>query len=204
MKVPILLRATLALVLLAGCESAKVSERPNRGFRPHGGPPVPPIGVVYVVNRSASMGACFSDVRAELKRSIGQLEQDQDEFHVIFFSSGPLAEMPAGRPVPANDANKQKAFKFVDGIGAEGQSDPAKALETAFAVRPHYIYFLTNEKVSDRIIDLARHLNGDQKVTVDAIGFINREAEKSLKRLAAENNGKCRLLTEKDLRERNP
>ncbi len=108
--------------------------------------------IVYVVDRSGSMTDSIDYVKFELKRSIGELGEDS-EFHVIFYSSGPPVEMPTRRLVPATERNKELAFQFIDGIIAQGETDPSKALDRAFAVGPELVYLLTDGEFDKAIVD---------------------------------------------------
>ena len=80
--------------------------------------------IVYVVDRSGSMTDSIDFVKYELKRSIGDLGEE-NEFHVIFYSSGPPVEMPTRRLVSSTDRNKQLAFEFIDGVIPQGETDPS-------------------------------------------------------------------------------
>jgi len=154
--------------------------------------------VVYVVDRSGSMTDSIMYVKYELKRSIGELGEDA-EFHVIFYSTGPPVEMPTRRLVPATERNKKLAFEFIDGIVAQGETDPSKALDRAFAVKPELIYLLTDGEFDKAIIDRVSRLNEGNKVTVHTIGFLYRIGEEVLKQIAKENSGDYKFVSEADL-----
>jgi len=154
--------------------------------------------IVYVVDRSGSMTDSIDYVKFELKRSIGELQEDT-AFHVIFYSSGPPVEMPTRRLVTGTDRNKQLAFEFIDGIIPQGETDPSKALERAFAVGPELIYLLTDGEFDRAIIDLVKRLNTGNKVTVHTIGFLYRTGEEVLKKIAEQNSGNYKFVSEADL-----
>jgi hypothetical protein len=154
--------------------------------------------IVYVVDRSGSMTDSIDFVKYELKRSIGELEEAH-EFHVIFYSSGPPVEMPTRRLVNATDRNKQLAFEFVDSIIPQGETDPSKALERAFACNADLIYLLTDGEFDRAIVDLVKRLNTGGKTTVHTIGFLYRSGETILKQIASENNGNYKFVSEQDL-----
>ena len=154
--------------------------------------------IVYVVDRSGSMTDSIDYVKCELKRSIGELGEDT-EFHVIFYSSGAPVEMPTRRLVIATERNKELAFEFIDGIIPQGETDPSKALERAFAVNPELIYLLTDGEFDRAIIDLVKRLNVGDKVTVHTIGFLYRTGEEVLKKIAEDNSGNYKFVSEADL-----
>jgi len=185
----LVLSALLAACGVPGCT--------RQGFFATGGEEEP-RGIVYVIDRSGSMTCSLDYVKSELKRAIGELSED-DEFDVIFYSSGPPVEMPTRRLVNATERNKQLAFQFIDGVIAQGETDPAGAIERAFAVKPDIIYILTDGEFDRAIVALVKRLNADAKVTVHTIGFLYREGEPILKQIADQNGGRYRFVSEKDL-----
>jgi hypothetical protein len=158
--------------------------------------------IVYVVDRSGSMTDSIDYVKEELKHSIGKLPDDK-EFHVLFYSSGPALEMPTHRLVNATERNKQFAFEFIDGIIAQGETDPSDALRRAFAVRPEVIYLLTDGEFDRAVVGLVRGLNAGGRVQVHTIGFLytwpGTSAEGVLKQIAAEHGGNYKFVSERDL-----
>jgi hypothetical protein len=156
-----------------------------------------PHKIVYVVDRSGSMTDSLDFVKRELKRSIGTLSE-ADEFHVIFYSSGPPQEMPTRRLVAATDSNKKLAFEFIDNVVEGGETDPAKALERAFAVAPDLIYLLTDGEFDKGMIGFVKQHNPTGKAAVNTICFIYRDGEEVLKAIAAQNGGLYKFVQERD------
>ena len=154
--------------------------------------------IVYVVDRSGSMTDSLNIVKLELKRSLSDLAAE-NEFHVIFFSSGPPMEMPMRRLVPAMDRNRGLAFEFIDGVIAQGETDPSRALERAFAAKPDVLYLLTDGEFDRAVIDLIKRLNVGGKVRVYTIGFLYDGGREILTKIAAENGGEYKFVAEKDL-----
>jgi len=154
--------------------------------------------IVYVVDRSGSMTDSLGIVKLELKRSLFDLAAE-NEFHVIFFSSGPPVEMPARRLVAATDRNRGLAFEFIDGVIARGETDPSQALERAFAAKPDLIYLLTDGEFDRAVIDLIKRLNVGGKVRVYTIGFLYDGGREILTKIAADNGGEYKFVDEKDL-----
>jgi len=161
-----------------------------------------PNKIVYVVDRSGSMTDSIDYVKLEMKRSIATL-LDGAEFHVIFYSTGPAQEMPMRRLVPASEHNKELAFEFIDSIVADGQTDPSKALEKAFAVKPDMVYLLTDGEFDRQIIDLVKRLNVGGRVKVNTIGFLytmpGTASEEILKTIASQNGGHYKFVSVEDL-----
>ena len=168
------------------------------GFFGAGGESDESAKIVYVVDRSGSMTDSIDFVKYELKRSIDELSEIK-EFHVIFYSSGPPVEMPTRRLVNATERNKQLAFEFIDGVIAQGETDPSKALERAFDCRPELIYLLTDGEFDRAIIDQVKRLNVGGKVTVHTIGFLYKTGETVLKQIADDNHGNYKFVSELDL-----
>jgi len=153
--------------------------------------------VVYVVDRTGSMFDAFDYVRAALKESIGQLA-DRQEFHVILFSAGDPDESPPKMLVKATEQNKREAWTFYGKILPEGQGDPVKAMERAFAVtdregkHAQLIYLLTDGEFKPDVIKRLRQLQGTMrtKIRINTLGFRYRSGEKVLTQIAEENGGK--------------
>ena len=144
--------------------------------------------IIYVVDRSGSMTDSFMYVKHELIRSISNLKRDQ-QFHVIFYSSGPGVEMPARKLVPATEANKQAAYDFINGLYPEGQTDPSDALEKAFRQKPQVIHLLTDGEFDPSILTLINRLNTSKQVTVNTICFLYTMGEELCIKIAGQNNG---------------
>jgi len=154
--------------------------------------------IVYVVDRSGSMSDSLEFVKYELKRSIGELSEIR-EFHVIFYSSGPPIEMPSRRLVNATARNKQMAFEFIDGVIAQGETDPSKALDLAFGCKPELIYLLTDGEFDRAIIDQVKRLNVGGQVAVHTIGFLYKTGEAVMRQIADDNHGKYNFVSQSDL-----
>ncbi len=162
------------------------------------GPSEPARKIVYVVDRSGSMTDSMDFVKYELKRSLADLGEEH-EFHIIFYSSGAPVEMPSRRLMSATDRNRQLAFEFIDGVIPQGETDPSKALERAFACQPDLIYLLTDGEFDKAIVDLIRRLNVGGKVRVYTIGFLYNPKGDVLRMIADQNGGQYKFISERDL-----
>ena len=107
--------------------------------------------------------------------------------------------MPTRRLVNATERNRQMAFEFIDGVVAQGETDPSKALERAFACKPDTIYLLTDGEFDRQIIDLVTRLDAGGDTKVNTIGFLYTSGEEVLKEIANKTGGSHKLITEKDL-----
>jgi len=154
--------------------------------------------IVFVVDRSGSMTDSIMYVKYELKRSIGVLKPNQ-QFFVIFYSSGPPQMMPVRKLLPATEANKQSAYEFIDNIVPIGQTDPDEALTQGFRLNPELIYLLTDGEFDKKTVGHIDRLNGGKKVTVNTICFIYSNGEAILMEIAGKNNGTYKYVGEDDL-----
>jgi hypothetical protein len=154
--------------------------------------------IAYVVDRNGGMACTLMAVKQELKRSIAAMRPSQ-KFFVTFYSTGPAVVMPSGQMVPATEANKQAAYQFIDDIVAVGQTDPSDALKQAFALKPTAVYLLTGGEFDVKMAALIRKLNADGQVKVHTIAFLYRGGEELLKKIADQNGGAYKYVSEDDL-----
>jgi hypothetical protein len=215
--------AAVAIAAAAGClpagdgpakRSAEVASRealrPLAPFAAHPATPVKrtaslfgiPVGearsIVFISDRSGSMMDSIDYIKWELKRCIGDLREDQ-VFDVLFMSSGPPVEAPPRGLRPATKENKQRTAEFIDGILPPGETDPLKSIFRAFDLKPDVIVMLTDGEFESGLVDLVASLNEDGKTKVHTIGFLYTTGQAVLKRIAAENGGVYKFISEKDL-----
>lgn len=111
---------------------------------------VPAIGksVVFVVDRSASMGldGRLDRARRELAESLRRLPPSA-RFQVIAYNRvvEPLRVASGSDLVPATPDAITAAIEHIDRLAAEGGTDHVKSLRMAIALAPDVIYFLTDE-----------------------------------------------------------
>lgn len=154
--------------------------------------------VVYLVDRSGSMTDTMDMLKLELKRSISGLPPEV-QFHIIFYSSGPPVEMPGRKLMPATPANRNRAWEFIRSTMPQGETDPAQALERAFACGPDVIFFLSDGEFDRGTVALVKRLNADGKVRVHTIGYLYRTGEPVLKEIAQQNGGMYRFVSEMEI-----
>ena len=175
--------------------SASGGEGPKATFYGSGGNA---YKICYVIDRSGSLLDVFDYLRDELKRSIRGLVPQQ-QFHVIFFSGGKPEEMPPGKLVYATEANKEKAFKYLDAIVPGGQTQPAPALERAFKAKPELVYFMTDGDFQPTVLDRLRQLNRGKKIKINTFSFVFKPGEELLRQIAKEHGGRYKHVSEDDL-----
>lgn len=162
------------------------------------------IRVVYVFDRSASMaerdGRPLAVAKRELLRSLDALGENQ-QFHVIFYNER-TSVLPTpggpGRPLFANDENRQAARRFIDGVRAAGGTRHAPALSAAIALAPDVIFLLTDADAGDDLAEdefrrLARGLSGIRCMVVQ-FGAAEGRRSPRLAMLAESSGGDYRAI----------
>jgi len=160
--------------------------------------------IVYVMDRSGSMGDAFDLLQRELLRAIGSLEDDQ-LFNVIWFNEGPGDEL-SKRLFAATLQNKRRAFAAIKRIFPSGQTEPIDALRKGLAYRPDVLFLLSDGDFGEdnqRIMQIIRKKNKDLKTTINTILFVYDtmgDGERVLRSIADANKGTFKHVTEEDLR----
>jgi hypothetical protein len=161
-----------------------------------------PVGeahkIVLVCDRSGSMTDYFDYAKLEMKRLILGLDET-DLFDVLFYTSGPVVELPSRALVPATEKNKRAAYDFFDSIVATGETDLSTVLPRMFELKPEVVFILCDGQPDRKVIDQASRLNAGGKVKVHTIAFINNIGEAVLKQIAEQNGGTYRFVSDADL-----
>lgn len=167
--------------------------------------------IIFVVDRSGSMNKHFDFVKGELSRSIGELGPMQ-EFTILFYNdeAKPL-EMRVNNSfglVRATRANITAAREWIMGQTAysrEGKTFSASAFQRAFQLMGNeehgLIWLLSEGHIHDEPDKILARLNSSKRVVVNTIGFVERvaEQERLMQRIAAENGGSYKFVSEADL-----
>ena len=154
---------------------------------------------VYVVDASRSMNhphdseakTRFKRLKMELVKSILSLNGHND-FYIVFFNENPIP-MPARSMQPAFPAIRKRYLQWAAKIRADGKTDPRKALSLALKLNPDVIYFLTDGVFENKV---ERFLNkmAQNHTAIHTFAFGSREAEETLKALAAANGGEYHFV----------
>src|SRR5262249_35131834 len=103
--------------------------------------------VVYVIDRSASMGlrGAFHAACQELAGSLAALSPEV-MFQVVAYNRTVEVFQADGATglVPATSENKRRAAAWLTSLRAEGGTDHAAALRRALALRPDAVFFLSD------------------------------------------------------------
>jgi hypothetical protein len=154
--------------------------------------------VVYVIDRSGSMGAGgrLALARRELLASLDRLPPGA-RFQVIPYNrfAEPLRLGGQTVLVPATAENKQQAALLLEALVPEGGTDHLAALQRALLLQPEAIYFLTDaDDLEAAQVQLLTRLNRDHAI-IHTIELSARHRDRPgmpLQALAHDNRGEYR------------
>lgn len=161
--------------------------------------------VVYVMDRSGSMGDAFSALQQELMRAIGSLGADQ-QFNVIWFNDGRPTEL-FERLRWATADNKRDAFDAIKSVVPRGQTEPVEAARRALQYKPDVMYLLSDGDFGDqnsKLLSTIARMNRERRTTIHTILFANDtmdEGERILRRIAETNRGTYKHVSDRASRE---
>lgn len=156
---------------------------------------------VFVIDRSKSMGGeglgALGASQLELSRQLQQLK-DNHEFQIIAYHHR-TTMLGQRKMLPAEAKYIEQVPGFFASLGAFGSTDHELALQTAVALDPDVVFFLTDgdqPALTNRQIDeIQRRTQG--KVTINCIRFgFGREQQSDhfMKRLAQRTGGDYRYV----------
>jgi hypothetical protein len=160
--------------------------------------------IVYVMDRSGSMGDAFDLLRRELLRAIGSLH-DEQSFAVIWFNEGPADEL-SKRLLAATIENKRRAFAAIKAIFPSGQTEPLDAVRKGLAHQPDVLFLLSDGDFGEdnrRLVQIIKRRNKNLATTINTILFVYDtagEGERILRAIAEQNNGTFKHVTDRELR----
>jgi hypothetical protein len=152
--------------------------------------------IVFVTDCSGSMdGLPLQRLKEQLHSAIGSLAP-RSEFFVVFFNHGAIP-MPAEKCVQATPAHNAHYLAWIDGIQADGGTDPSEALSIALRLEPSTIFLLTDGVFPPEptMMVLAR-LNKNRRLQINTIAIGLHGAEPVLRRIAEENNGEYKFVAQ--------
>jgi hypothetical protein len=166
--------------------------------------------IVYVIDRSGSMVAYFSDVRNEICRSLARLNGDKQDYHVILFAEGKPLEKNPKRLTPAIRQNVRETARWLEDVTCGGDTKAIPALERAFAVLKgrkggSLIYLLTDGVFKDidgnaAVLAYIRSKNKNKKVHVNTFlyGTRPKRAVEVMEKIAKQNSGRYRFVEDQE------
>jgi len=148
--------------------------------------------VVFVVDASSSMdGLRFERAKEELLTAVSNLGPQQS-FFVYFFSDKDYAMFAPRTPTDMVQLNQENWEKLLDWVNRQQlmpDTQPRRALQRAFGLRPDVIFLLTDGDFSDDTYNYLMRLN-NYKVRVNTIGFQVGEGSRGvLERIARKFRG---------------
>jgi hypothetical protein len=196
--------------LVDGVPPALVSGNPtgaagNPGGEGSEGPlfdvPVQARSVVFVIDRSGSMGAFgrLDRARRELARSLERLPEST-RFQVILYNRRADLLRIAGQTglVPATAENKRLAVRLLDDVVPEGSTDHLNALRQAILLQAEAVYFLTDadDLQADHVRALTQLNHGRSAIHTVEMTLENRgKSDMPLQVLARGNRGTYRAVS---------
>jgi hypothetical protein len=159
----------------------------------------PARSVVYVIDRSASMGpgGLLATAVRELSASLVRLPTTT-MFQVILYHDQPELLLPARPPLlPATTENVLRASRLLAEVRAEGGTDHLRALHLALSLGAEVLYLLTDaDDLNDADRREVTRLNRGRAVihTIELNTANRGRADMPLQVLARENRGSYRAV----------
>jgi len=167
--------------------------------------------ICFVVDHSGSMVIAFEYVRKELLKAIKHLSPAQS-FHIIFYADSQPTPLPNGHLRRATVDNRNQGAHFVSqiktgtfrGLNDQPWQGLAKAIEMAIMpndnsiAKPDLIYILTDGEFNhDQLRERIETIQGKlvTKIAINVISCGNIVHNKSLSKLANNNQGRFRFVT---------
>lgn len=154
---------------------------------------------VFVVDRSGSMDSDgrMQAAKRELTRAIGTLQPHQ-KFYVLFYNGSMQRMLGALAPdglVAALPETKDAVRDWMQSINASGGTSPAEALQTALAMEPDVLFFLTDGQIPETSGREIRAANQHGTV-VHTTSLVAEQSSNLLASIAEENGGTYRHLAQ--------
>jgi len=151
--------------------------------------------VVYVIDRSGSMGERFGQAREQVIASLRQLPPDA-RFQVIAYDRSALTlRVGDSGLMLTTPANVEAATRALAAMRPEGGTDHVRALKKALELRPDAIYFLTDEDdLTAADVAQVTQFNRGQ-ASIHALCLVApAAADTPMRELARRNGGEFRVV----------
>jgi von Willebrand factor type A domain len=182
-----------AIVQTAYSPAADGSLEKSAGGTPLHGRPKSGSSIVYVIDRSSSMGVggLLRAATAAVRASLAQLGPDT-RFAIVAYNGG--TSQLGGELLPPTPENVERAARWLADLTAEGRSDHRAGCRDALAFRPDAIYLLTDADDLDANETRAIRSLIRQPVTINAAIFGGRRTkwETPLEGLTQQSGGTVR------------
>lgn len=164
--------------------------------------------VVYLLDASGSMLDSLDSLKRRLYAELGHLgygrvvdgagnvAERKQYFNIVFFRTKCEPCWPALRP--ATTANKLTAARWAQSVIARGQTDPIAALRTAFGYDPEQIVMLSDGEFDPEVLKVVERLQRSRRsrVRIITIAYGNVPSDNNLRKLAADNGGHFRRISD--------
>jgi von Willebrand factor type A domain len=162
----------------------------STGAKPLHGPLRPGKSVVYVLDRSASMGidGLLPRAGAAIKASLGQLGPDV-RFGIVAYNGGASSFSPA--LLAATPENVRRAGAWLDQLPAEGRSNHVAGVRDGLWLHPDAIVLLTDADDLDdgEVRAIAKLMRAPVRLSVAIFGSARPARQTPLERLVREHAG---------------
>jgi hypothetical protein len=177
-----------------GARTTDIASLPAGAITAFCGVPAVGTSVVFVIDRSASMGldGRLERARREVAASLERLPPTA-RFQVIAYHRSPERLAGQGLVRAAADA-VATAIAALDRLNPEGGTDHANALRAALALQPDVIYFLTDDDdLTAADVRMVTLLNRS-RARIHALCFVEPLGDSSMPALARQNRGVFRVV----------
>ena len=167
----------------------------------------PERSVIYVIDQRTPADN-FAALRHELRRSVVNLTPNYRAGVIGFSDTQVVASFPATAKALPNAIldTKRDIIEWLDQLapatpGPDTTPTPLAAVEKALALKPTLICLLFVGNLDPQLPAQIATLNPDHKTRISTIGFvgISKDAETLLAKIAEDNGGKYKRITQKDL-----
>lgn len=161
--------------------------------------------VVFLCDATGTMtGLKFDLLKQQLIKALPK--KPTTSFNIVFFGQDKTQAIDKSQLLPATPQNRKKAVEFLAKASTGGSTNPLPGLEQAFALKPEVIWLLSDGEFDnlvsyEEVMRTIEKLNKNNEVRVYTILFGDRDerAEKTLKKIAADNGGTFRFVTTEEL-----
>jgi len=158
--------------------------------------------VIYVLDRGDSTRDMFGDLMEACFRSIATLGP-QRKFQVIFWNNGSDDSYPSGSPSFATKSNLDAARSTLEEIAPHGKTDIAPAFKKAINASPCTIVIATAKAwdLDDAFVTSIQNMRGGCSAQIHTIALSDPGTSTALKRVAANNSGQFKFVSESELKD---
>ncbi|MFO0810401.1 MAG: VWA domain-containing protein [Gemmataceae bacterium] len=147
--------------------------------------------VVYVIDRSASMGldSRFDRARRAVAASLRRLPPNT-RFQVIAYHRTATALPNTSGLIAATPGAVEAAIAHLDSLAAEGSNGHRAALAFALSMRPDAVYYLTDDdELTVEDVREVTQLNRRAKASIHTLCLVPPRGDTPMRQLAANNRG---------------